>query len=310
MRAFEKIYNVVSLIPKGKVLTYKKVADLAGIKNPRVVGFAMHENLDTKLIPCHRVVGITGKLTGYARGGILRKKEILEKEGVFFLDKETVDLNKSLFKTTKTFLNYFQLLFKFDYPGKWPWYNNDKPHTMDEIVIGSILTQHTNWNNVQRSIENLRKEKINNIENIYKLALKDIEKLKRLIKPSGLYNQKAERLLVLSRFVIKKHKSLKRLSKLQTNKIREDLLSVKGIGKETADTILLYAFNKPIFIIDNYTKRFIDKHNLTGKKEYDELQDFFMKNLPTNTQVYQNYHALIVQWGKKILPASQQGGPL
>ncbi len=97
MRVFQKIYNVVSLIPKGKVLTYKRVAELAGIKNPRVVGFAMHSNKDYQHVPCHRVVGSTGKLTGYARGGIQRKKEILEREGVYFLDKETVDLAKSLF---------------------------------------------------------------------------------------------------------------------------------------------------------------------------------------------------------------------
>jgi methylated-DNA-protein-cysteine methyltransferase-like protein len=101
MKVFQKIYNIVSLVPKGKVITYKQVAELAGIKNPRIVGFAMHENLDTKLIPCHRVVGITGKLTGYARGGIVRKKEILEKEGVYFIDEETVDLAKSLYEPTK-----------------------------------------------------------------------------------------------------------------------------------------------------------------------------------------------------------------
>lgn len=101
MGTFQKIYSIVSLIPKGKVLTYKKVAELAGVKNPRVVGFAMHANKDPKRIPCHRVVGSNGKLTGYARGGIKRKKEILEKEGVYFLDDQTVDLNKSMYKPTK-----------------------------------------------------------------------------------------------------------------------------------------------------------------------------------------------------------------
>lgn len=298
MKVFERIYQVVSFIPKGKVLTYKRVAELTNIKNPRVVGFAMKSNQDAKTVPCHRVIASNGFLTGYARGGIAKKREILKKEGVFFLDKETVDINKSLYKPTKTLLSYFHLLFRFGHPGKWPWYDNDKPHTVDEIVIGSILTQHTNWNNVQRSIENLRIEKVNNINTIYKLALKDLEKLKCLIKPSGLYNQKAERLLVFSEFVINNHKSLQRLSKLQTNKIREDLLSIKGVGKETADTILLYALSKPIFIIDSYTKRFVRKLRLSSKKTYDELQDFFMKNLPKNTTLYQNYHALIVQWGK------------
>lgn len=95
MKTFEKIYKIVSLIPKGKVMTYKKVAELASIKNPRVVGFAMHSNKDTKKVPCHRVVGSNGKLTGYARGGIKVKKEILQKEGVYFLDSQTVNLAKS-----------------------------------------------------------------------------------------------------------------------------------------------------------------------------------------------------------------------
>ncbi|MEK7517553.1 MAG: MGMT family protein [Patescibacteria group bacterium] len=115
MRTFQKIYNIVSLIPKGKVLTYKKVAELAGIKNSRVVGFAMHSNKDTKLIPCHRVVGISGKLTGYARGGIKRKKEILEKEGVYFLDNQTVALDKSLYRPQKKTFRSLQSLGKTPY---------------------------------------------------------------------------------------------------------------------------------------------------------------------------------------------------
>lgn len=98
MKTFEKIYNIVSQITKGKVMTYKSVAEAAGIKNPRVVGFAMHSNKNIEQVPCHRVVGSNGKLTGYARGGVERKKEILEKEGVYFLDNQTVDLNKSLYK--------------------------------------------------------------------------------------------------------------------------------------------------------------------------------------------------------------------
>ena len=101
MNSFEKIYKVVSKIPKGKVLTYKEVGKLAGINppagGPRVVGFAMYANKDIIKVPCHRVVGSNGKLTGYARGGIIKKAQILKKEGVKFLDKDTVDLEKSFF---------------------------------------------------------------------------------------------------------------------------------------------------------------------------------------------------------------------
>lgn len=101
MNSFEKIYEIVAKIPKGKVLTYKKVAELACINpkasGPRIVGFAMHANKDIVTVPCHRVVGSNGKLTGYARGGITKKGEILKNEGVKFLDSDTVDLQKSLF---------------------------------------------------------------------------------------------------------------------------------------------------------------------------------------------------------------------
>ncbi len=94
MNSFEKIYKIVSLIPKGKVSTYKKVAEIAGITNPRVVGFALHSNKNPDQIPCHRVVSIKGELTGYAFGGIKQKRKILEKEGIGFLENGKVDLEK------------------------------------------------------------------------------------------------------------------------------------------------------------------------------------------------------------------------
>lgn len=95
MKPFEKVYIVVSKIPKGKVMTYGQIARKLSI-NPRVVGFALHANKDIELIPCHRVVGKNGQLTGYARGGVTKKKEILEKEGVKFINQTAVDLTKSL----------------------------------------------------------------------------------------------------------------------------------------------------------------------------------------------------------------------
>ncbi len=94
MNSFEKIYKVVSQIPKGKVLTYKKVAEIAKIKSPRVVGFALNKNKNPDKIPCHRVVNIKGELTGYAFGGIKKKKEILEREGIRFLTNGKIDLQK------------------------------------------------------------------------------------------------------------------------------------------------------------------------------------------------------------------------
>lgn len=103
MNSFEKVYKIVAKIPKGKVLTYKKVAEIAGVKNPRIVGFAMYANKDIINVPCHRVVGSNGKLTGYARGGITKKGQILKREGVKFLDNNIVDLQRSLYKFPKLF---------------------------------------------------------------------------------------------------------------------------------------------------------------------------------------------------------------
>ncbi|HSX40336.1 MAG TPA: MGMT family protein, partial [Candidatus Saccharimonadales bacterium] len=98
MTTFENVYTIVAKIPKGKVMTYGQVALLANT-TPRVVGFAMHGNKDTKRVPCHRVVGKNGTLTGYARGGNKVKRQILKDEGIKFLNAQTVDLQKSLFKT-------------------------------------------------------------------------------------------------------------------------------------------------------------------------------------------------------------------
>lgn len=97
MNSFERVYEVVSKIPKGKVATYKKIAEIAKVANARVVGFAMHTNKDIVKVPCHRVVGSNGKLTGYARGGIKQKRKILEKEGINFLANGTIDLQKYSF---------------------------------------------------------------------------------------------------------------------------------------------------------------------------------------------------------------------
>lgn len=95
---FQKIYKVVSKIPKGKVMTYKQVSIAAGVKNARVVGFAMRSNKDTDTVPCHRVISSDGELRGYTYGGITRKKEILKDEGVQFLTNTAVDLEKSLYQ--------------------------------------------------------------------------------------------------------------------------------------------------------------------------------------------------------------------
>lgn len=197
--------------------------------------------------------------------------------------------------TRKELIKIYNLLLEeFGSRGWWPLYN---PKTQEieyhqqikqfkhklEIIIGSILTQNTSWKNVEKAVINLNKEKLVDLKNIKKV---NITKLKKLIRPAGYFNQKASRLKILSNFLEKNH-----------NPCREELLQVKGIGPETADSILLYAFNKPYFVIDAYTKRIFSRLGFSFKT-YEELQSFFMNNLNKNYKLFNEYHALLVELGK------------
>lgn len=312
------IYHFLSLIPSGKVITYGQISEFFGINSSQLVGQIIHQNQDPK-IPCFKVVFADGSLSkNYRFGGVKKQREFLEKDGVVFvgkrvrhfyndrLQKSKVDLKKSLWQPTKILKLYFQLLKKFGFPGPWPWFDQGKPATKEEIVIGAILTQNTNWRNVEKAMVNLRKRNVNSLFAIYHLGQDNFDELKNLIKPAGFYNQKSERLFNLAKFIIENYSRLENFFRLPLKESRDKLLSLKGIGEETADTILLYAAEKPIFVIDNYTLRFVKAYFPSLRKNDDrhqklktqDLQKFFMDNLPLNVTLFQNYHALIVRWGK------------
>lgn len=202
-------------------------------------------------------------------------------------------------KRNKILLLYSHLLDEFGSPGAWPWFGKGKPHNPEEITIGAILTQNTSWRNVEYALKNLSREGALSIRGIHKLGRKNYNKLKEAIRPSGFYNQKAKRLFEFCKFIVEKYGNLKNLFTQEPTQVRKILLSLYGIGKETADTILLYAGEKPVFVIDTYTKRFAKAHGLSGNLDYDFLQTLFTKNLPKKTKLYQDYHALIVKWGKE-----------
>lgn len=181
---------------------------------------------------------------------------------------------------------YRKLLKKYGKQGWWP------ADSRYEIVIGAVLTQNTNWKNVEKALANLRKRNLLDEKSIIGLPIKELEEL---IRPSGFYRQKAERLKLAT------EKWLEiRNSKLETIELRGEWLSVKGIGKETADSILLYAMNRPVFVIDAYTRRFCKEMLDKEFKEYDDYRMFFETNLPRDTELYKEYHALIVAWGKEF----------
>ncbi len=179
----------------------------------------------------------------------------------------------------------------YDEFGPQHWWPGD---SIEEIVEGAILTQNTTWKNVEKGLENLKKEELLSFSALSKI---DREELAQLIYSTGYYNQKAKRLKRIAKFFLKETPA--EIGSKSVTYGREKLLRIKGIGKETADSILLYAFNKPIFVIDAYTKRVFQRlEGFPKETSYDKFQEFFMKSLPKDTQIYNEFHALLVKFAK------------
>jgi len=174
------------------------------------------------------------------------------------------------------------------WPGKTPF----------EVAVGAILTQNTNWSNVEKAIANLKSDKVLNPK-----ALHDMShaRLASLIRPAGYFNIKAKRLKNFISFLINKyHGSMSRMAKEDLGSIRTKLLSVNGIGPETADSIILYALEKPVFVVDAYTKRVLSRHNiLAHDASYDTFQGFFHSKLRKDISLFNEYHALFVRLAKE-----------
>lgn len=187
---------------------------------------------------------------------------------------------------------YKALLKRYGPQGWWP------AETALECVIGSILAQNTNWLNVEKAVKNLKNENLISVE---RLSLIPTSELARLIRPSGYFNQKAKRIKRFVRFVEDNYSgSLQDMFGEETYSLREKLLGVKGIGPETADTILLYAGDKPVFVVDAYTYRILSRHQLIPEETtYDEMQDVFTDLLPQDAKLFGEYHALLVKVGKE-----------
>ena len=202
---------------------------------------------------------------------------------------------------------YDILLKKFGKQGWWPLSVNGVPvhkgkssiseKDKFEICVGAILTQNTNWKNVEKAIINLNKENLLDIRKINKVNQK---RLVSLIKPSGYYNQKAKNLKIFSRFILDNYDGKLNLF-FKSKNLRKELLSIKGIGPETADSIILYAAEKPVFVIDAYTRRIFSRMGVCSKDiSYDSLQSLFHKSLHKNVKLFKEYHALIVEFGKTL----------
>lgn len=188
-------------------------------------------------------------------------------------------------------LDLFERLFKACGPRHW--WPAESPF---EVIVGAILTQNTAWRNVMKAITNLKADGLLTPEALYNLP---IHQLANLIRPAGYYNIKAKRLRHFLDFLFQETGgNLDYLLGRELLTLRNQLLSVNGIGPETADSILLYAGNKPSFVVDAYTKRILFRHGLMPEEvSYDEARDFFMDCLEPDVPMFNEFHALMVHLG-------------
>jgi endonuclease-3 related protein len=198
-------------------------------------------------------------------------------------DKQTITL--ALMEVYRKMLGHF---------GPLNWWPAQTPF---EVCIGAILTQNTAWSNVEKAILNLKSAECLSPQGIKTV---DLQKLATLIRPSGYYNQKAKKLKHFVRFFAAEYaSSFRQWQADSADKSRKKLLSVNGIGPETADSILLYALNKPVFVVDAYTRRIFSRHGFFPENSsYDQIQEFFTLYLPREIPLYNEFHAQVVYTGK------------
>lgn len=194
--------------------------------------------------------------------------------------------------TRQQLLEIYEILLETFGPQHW-WPGD----TRFEIIIGAILTQNTSWTNVEKAIANIQAADRLDPEKLYAL---EPEELEQLIRPAGYFRVKAKRLRNLLQWLFDDYQGqLDTLDKIETRRLREELLGISGVGPETADSILLYALDRPVFVVDTYTARITVRHGLIEPElTYDQLQYLFESNLEPDVQLFNEFHALLVCIGK------------
>ena len=179
--------------------------------------------------------------------------------------------------------------------GKQNWWPAETPF---EVVVGAILTQGTAWSNVEKSIRLLKEKKVLHPRRLHRLKR---DTLAKAIRSSGFFNVKARRLKNFLSYLYRRwNGNLKKMFRHPTPSLRQELLSLSGLGKETVDSILLYAGEKLVFVVDSYTRRIFSRHGLLHQKtSYEDIQNYFMRSLPPQADLFNEYHALLVEVGKR-----------
>lgn len=264
----KNVWKALVDIPFGETATYKDVAvKIGNPKASRAVGTANGKNPIPLIVPCHRVIGSNGKLTGFAHGTAVKEKMINHELMIQVFDR---------------------MLERYGHLDWWP------AGSIYEMMVGAVLTQNTAWSNVAIAIENfgdrLTPEFVRDA---------DDDLLIDIIRPAGFFTQKAGTLKRLTAWYERYDFDIEEAAKKTRDEIRQDLLAINGIGRETADCILLYALKKPSFVIDAYTRRLFDRIGMTVPENYDAFKKLFEDALPEDVDIYNEYHALIVENGKQ-----------
>jgi len=183
---------------------------------------------------------------------------------------------------------YDIFLARYGDPHWWP------AKTPYEVIVGAVLTQNTAWGNVEKAIENFKGKLCPEL-----IMNADHAELVDIIRPAGFFNQKAAYLKAVTEWYAGYGFSVQNVQNEPLDKLRPELLRVKGVGRETADSILLYSFGFPTFVVDAYTVRFCERYPIDAGKGYDAIKAYFERSIPKDARVYNNYHAYIVLNGKE-----------
>ena len=185
---------------------------------------------------------------------------------------------------------YGRLFERFGHRNWWP---AESPF---EVCVGAILTQNTSWKNVEKAIGNLKQAEQLDAFRLHEMSM---DELAALIRPAGYFNVKSKRLKNFISLLVERHDgSLDAMFEPPVSDLRHELLSINGVGRETADSMILYAANKPIFVVDVYTRRALERHDMIGEKaDYDEIRELFEAHLESDTALFNDFHAQFVAVG-------------
>lgn len=273
----------------------------------------LHFNRDDAMLMTEAMMTTTSPHSRVGETPCLQNRQILNIQFLKLNEENLMTTHSSLpmdSPQSKLLREVYLRLFRTYGPQGWwpttkegclhPTYQKE-PHTLSEkerfeIIVGAILTQHTAWSNAEKAIIALNKS---NLLNRKKLTQIEQDKLASIIRSAGYYRQKATRLKGLAAH-LSQYPNFSEWFKKDTQELRQELLSLNGIGPETADSILLYTAKKPIFVIDAYTKRIFSRLGICSENvKYEELQQLFMSNLPHDVKLFNEYHALLVLLAKR-----------